>query len=63
MEAVVEAEASKAAGPLKSNSEAGLVVHSCNPSTREAEAARSQVEGQPGLHRVTLSQINKQTNR
>jgi hypothetical protein len=30
--------------------EPGLVVHVSNPSTGRAEAGRSQVQGQPGLH-------------
>jgi hypothetical protein len=34
----------------------GVVVHTCNPSTREAEAGRVRVQGQPGLHIETLSQ-------
>jgi hypothetical protein len=36
-------------------------VHVCDPSTREAEAGRSQLQGQPGLHSKTLSQNNKNT--
>jgi hypothetical protein len=49
-----------------------VVVHTFNPSTREAEAGRfpssrpawstNLVPGQPGLYRETLSQKNKQTN-
>jgi hypothetical protein len=31
------------------------VVHICNPSIQEAEARRSQVQGQPGLHREMLT--------
>jgi hypothetical protein len=30
------------------------VLHACNPSTQEAKARGSQVEGQPGLHSETL---------
>jgi hypothetical protein len=30
------------------------MVHACNPSTREAEAGGSQVQGQPRLHSKTL---------
>jgi hypothetical protein len=33
----------------------GVVVHSCNLSTQEAEAGGSLVQGQPGLHSETLS--------
>jgi hypothetical protein len=36
----------------------GMVVHTCNPSTQEAEAGGSGVGVQPGLHRETLSQTN-----
>jgi hypothetical protein len=28
----------------------GMVVHTCNPSTLEAEAGGLQVQGQPGLY-------------
>jgi hypothetical protein len=48
----------------------GVVVHTFNPSTREAEAGEflslrpawstKWVPGQPGLHRETLSQKTKQ---
>jgi hypothetical protein len=31
----------------------------CNPSTKEAEVGESEVQGQPGLHRETLLQNNK----
>jgi hypothetical protein len=37
-----------------------MVVHVCNPNTKEAEAGESQVQGQPGLHRefkASLSNI------
>jgi hypothetical protein len=37
-----------------------MVVHTCNPSTREAEVGGSRVQSQPGLHRKSLSQ--KQTS-
>jgi hypothetical protein len=40
----------------------GMVVHACNPSTREAEAGRSRVQAQPRLRGETLSQ-NKQTKK
>jgi hypothetical protein len=39
-----------------------MVANTCNPSTGEAEAGGSQVQGQPGLHSKTLSQQNK-TNK
>jgi hypothetical protein len=32
----------------------GVVVHTCNPSTQEAEAEGLQVHGQARLHGVTL---------
>jgi hypothetical protein len=35
-----------------------MVVYSCNPSTQEAKAGKSQVQGQPLLSE-TLSQKNK----
>jgi hypothetical protein len=34
----------------------GVVAHTCNLSTWEAEAGRSPVGGQPGVHSQTLSQ-------
>jgi hypothetical protein len=34
----------------------GMMVHICNPNTREAEGGESQVPGQPRLHSDTLSQ-------
>jgi hypothetical protein len=34
----------------------GVVIHSCNPSTQEAEAEGLRVQGQPGLHSKTLFQ-------
>jgi hypothetical protein len=42
----------------------GVMAHTCNPSTQEAEAGRSPVQGQPGLHiilRHNLSQNQKNT--
>jgi hypothetical protein len=33
-----------------------MVVHTCNSSTQEAEAGKSQVQGPPGLHSKTLTQ-------
>jgi hypothetical protein len=41
-------------------SEPGIVVHSYNPSTLEAEAKVSWVQGQPGLHSKTKQ--NKKVN-
>jgi hypothetical protein len=32
-----------------------MVVHACNPSTREVEAGRFQDQGQPTLHRDLVS--------
>jgi hypothetical protein len=51
-----------------------VMAHSCNPSTREAEASRSLlslrpawstelVPGEPGLHRETLSQKKKKKKK
>jgi hypothetical protein len=40
---------------LKEISELGIVVHTCNPSTKKAEAGESQVPSQPQLHRKILS--------
>jgi hypothetical protein len=34
----------------------GIKLHAYNPSTLEAEAGGSQVQGQPGLHSETLFQ-------
>jgi hypothetical protein len=39
-------------------SELGLVAHTCNHNTWEAEAGESQVQGQPELLSKTLSQEN-----
>ena len=65
---VVEKQKSKY---LKKITEDGVVTHSFNPNTQEAEAGGSlswrpawsteQVQGQPGLHREPLSDKNKQT--
>jgi hypothetical protein len=41
----------------------GMVMYSCNPSIWEAEAGRSRVQGQPVLHRETLSQNTTQRNK
>jgi hypothetical protein len=40
-----------------------VVVHTCNPSTPEAEARGPQIQGHFGLHSKTLSQTNKQTKQ
>jgi hypothetical protein len=37
----------------------GMVVHTCNPSTWEAEAGGLRVQSQPGLHSNTLPKIIK----
>jgi hypothetical protein len=37
----------------------GMVVHSCNLSTQEAEAGGSQVQSQPGIHRETVKKEGK----
>jgi hypothetical protein len=37
----------------------GVVVHTCNSSTRKAEAGRLRVLGQPGLYSETLPQKKK----
>jgi hypothetical protein len=36
-----------------------MVAHIFIPSTGEAEAGFSEIQGQPGLHRETLSQKTK----
>lgn len=41
----------------------GLVAHTYNPSTWEAEAGASQVLGQFGLHRETLSENKNETTK
>jgi hypothetical protein len=41
---------------LKEETRPGVVVDDCNPSTQEAEAEESQVQGQHGLHSETLSE-------
>jgi hypothetical protein len=38
-----------------------MVVRAYNPSTQKAEAGRSQVRGQSGLHSETLSQKQNKT--
>jgi hypothetical protein len=38
--------------------EPGMLVYICNPSTWEAEAGRSGVQGQLELHKETMSQNN-----
>jgi hypothetical protein len=53
--------------------EPGMVAHTFNPSTQEAEAggflssrpawSTEWVPGQPGLHRETLSRKNKKQNK
>jgi hypothetical protein len=35
------------------------VGHSCNPSIRYPEAGERLTQGQPGLHRETLSETNR----
>jgi hypothetical protein len=37
----------------------GVVTHTCNPSTREAEVGGSFIPDQPVLHRENLSQKEK----
>jgi hypothetical protein len=37
-----------------------VVVHTWNPSTQKAEAGRSRVPGQPGLHSETVTETNTQ---
>jgi hypothetical protein len=36
-----------------------MAVHTWNPSTQDAEAGVSPVQGQPGLHSKTLSHTHK----
>jgi hypothetical protein len=40
-----------------------MVVHSCNPSTWEAKARGSGVQGQPGLKSETQSQNQQQESK
>jgi hypothetical protein len=47
----------------KTEWEPSMVAYAYNLSTQEAEAGGSQDQGQPGLHRKTLSQEIKQTNK
>jgi hypothetical protein len=35
---------------VKIKTNPGVMVHTCHPSTQQAEAGRLQVQGQPGLH-------------
>jgi hypothetical protein len=44
---------------FKNQRKLGVVVFTCNTSTQEAEAGRSEVLGQPGLHKETLSQTKQ----
>jgi hypothetical protein len=46
----------------KENLKPCVVVHADNPSMWEAEAGGLQVQGQLGLHSMTLSQKQKRTN-
>jgi hypothetical protein len=43
--------------------EPGVMVHACNPSTQEAEAGESPIQGQPGLQSKTLSQTKQNKNQ
>jgi hypothetical protein len=45
---------------LKVEEEPGMVVHTCNLSTQEAEAGGSQVQDQPGLLGKILSKRKSQ---
>jgi hypothetical protein len=38
----------------------GVLMHTCNPGTQDANAGGWGVRDQPGLHCETLSQKNKQ---
>jgi hypothetical protein len=40
-----------------------MVVHTCCPSSQEAEARGSLVWGQPGIHGETCLQKNKEKNK
>jgi hypothetical protein len=42
---------------------AGMMMHTCYPSTEEAEAGESQVQAQPELYRKTLSKKTKQKQK
>jgi hypothetical protein len=41
----------------------GMVVHTCNLSTREADAGGLRVQGQPGLHRPPSQTKNREQIR
>jgi hypothetical protein len=57
----IRTTASRLSGYQKSQSLLGVLVHSCNASTWEAEAGGLWVPGQPRLHNKTTlpQQINK----
>jgi hypothetical protein len=42
--------------------EPGKGMHTCNPSTQEAETGGSQVPGQPGLHSTICLQTKQNKN-
>jgi hypothetical protein len=44
---------------LKNSSQSGVVVHSCHPSTKEAEAGGSQIQSQRELQSEILFQETK----
>lgn len=41
----------------------GMVAHDSNPSTQDAEARGSQVQGQTGLHSKILSKKEKEKKK
>jgi hypothetical protein len=41
----------------------GVVVHICNPSTQEAKARRSKVQGQSELTRTCLKKKERETEK
>jgi hypothetical protein len=45
---------------IKVTRQLGMVVHTYNSSTQEAEVGGLRVRGQPGLHSEVMSQQNKQ---
>lgn len=47
----------------KESKEPGVLVHPCSPSTREAEAEGSEVQGHPQLHMETSPGWFKMSNK
>jgi hypothetical protein len=45
---------------FKGHSQPSVVVHTYKPSTQQAEAGRSKVQGQHGLHSENMSRKEKE---